>query len=99
MSSRSAVRNRSAVATIPTPRGRVEVIRQQVKGLRGSSGWRWIWVARRAGQQDWREATTAQEAIRRATLLPPRSHASWLIAATTAAERQILSDARGDDRP
>jgi hypothetical protein len=86
MASGSAVRNRSAVISVSTPRGRVEVVRQEMKGLRRDRGWRWFWVARRAGQQD---SSTAKEAIRRATLLPARGQAEWLGAAASAAERQI----------
>jgi hypothetical protein len=55
----SAVRNRSESVTVGTPRGPVEVGRQQVRGLRRNSGWTWFWMARRAGNVDWHEATTS----------------------------------------
>lgn len=71
----TAVRNRSEPAIIATPRGPVEVVRQQMRGLRGGSAWTWSWVARRKGKVDWSEGPTAQEAIRRATLLPARETA------------------------
>ena len=51
-------------------------------------------------QQDWCEATTAKEAIRKATLLPPRKHVGWLDAAAAAAEQQIAAapdKPRGED--
>ena len=38
--------------------------------LRRGSGWTWFWVARRKGKIDWSDGSMAQEAIRRATLLP-----------------------------
>jgi hypothetical protein len=40
----------------------VEVLRQQVQGLRRNSGWSWFWMARRAGHRDWHEAGTAPAA-------------------------------------
>jgi hypothetical protein len=96
MASGNAIRNRSAIVTVATPRGRVEVVRQEMKGLRASLGWTWFWIARRAGQQDWREASTAREAIRRATLLAPKRKVAWLDHAAAAAERQLLTDANAN---
>ena len=64
-----------------------------MKGLRRASGWAWFWIARRAGQQDWCEATTAREAIRRATLMSPRQRAVWLDEAAAAAEQKLLANA------
>ena len=90
MADERAVRNRSARVSVQTPRGRVEIVRQEMRGLRKSLGWRWFWVARRAGQQDWCQASTAREAIRRATLLPPRQHVRWLDDAAAEAEHLIL---------
>jgi hypothetical protein len=78
MSGNSAVRNRSEPVTVLTPRGPVEIVRQEMRGLKRSLGWQWFWLARRRGQQDWREATTALEAIRKAVLLPPRKPPTWL---------------------
>ena len=74
----SSVRNRSEPTTIATPRGAVEVVRQEMRGLRRGSGWTWFWLARRQGKVDWSEASTAQEAIRRATLLPAKKPPGWL---------------------
>jgi hypothetical protein len=54
----SAVRNCSDPVTVDTPRGPVEVMREQVRGLRRNSGWRWFWAARRVGRLDWQEAST-----------------------------------------
>ena len=90
MAAGSAVRNRSQIVTVMTPRGPVEVLRQEVRGLRQGSGWRWFWVARRKGRADWSEASTVNEAIRKATLLPPRKEPTWLREAGSEAERQIV---------
>ena len=75
-----------------TPRGPVEVGRQQVRGLRRGSGWTWFWAARRAGSVDWQEASTPAEAIRRAILLPARKPPEWLRRAAATAEAQVLAD-------
>jgi hypothetical protein len=88
----SAVRNRSETVTVQTPRGAVEVVRQEMRGLQRGSGWTWFWIARRRGQSDWRQASTAREAIRRATLIAPRKPPRWLAEATGSAERQIVVD-------
>jgi hypothetical protein len=48
-----------------------------------------LWLARRKGSGPWSEATTAREAIRKATLLSPSKAPSWLDEAAAAAERQI----------
>ncbi len=61
-----------------TPRGPVEMVRQQVRGLRRNTGWTWFWVARPAGHTDWHEASIPAEAIRRAILLPARKPPVWL---------------------
>jgi len=45
--------NRSETITVPTPRGPVEVVRQQWRSQRPGSRWSWEWLARRAGQRDW----------------------------------------------
>jgi hypothetical protein len=79
--------------TVVTPRGHVEVARQEMRGLRRGSGWRWFWVARRSGKADWCEASTACEVIRRATLLPPRKPPAWLSEVAADAERQIMTTA------
>lgn len=75
-----------------TPRGPVEVVRQEVRGLRRNTGWAWFWVARRAGHVDWHEASTPAEAIRRAILLPARKPPVWLREAAASAEAQLLAD-------
>ena len=85
----SSVRNRSEPTTIATPRGAVEVMRQEMRGLRRGGGWTWFWLARRKGKVDWFEASTAQEAIRRATLLPAKKPPSWLTKAASDADRQL----------
>ena len=95
MASGSAVSNRSDIVTVVTPRGHVEVARQEMRGLRRGSGWRWFWVARRSGKADWCEASTAREVIRKATLLAPRKPPAWLSEVAADAERQIMTAARG----
>jgi hypothetical protein len=85
-----SVANRSAEAvTVPTPRGPVEVVRQQWRSQRPGSRWNWEWLARRAGQRDWKQGTTAREAIRQATLLPPGKQPGWLNAAGDETERGL----------
>ena len=49
----TSVRNRSEPAIIATPRGPVQVVRQEMRGLRRGSGWTWFWLARRKGKVDW----------------------------------------------
>ena len=88
----SAGRNRSEFVTVGTPRGPVEVGRQQVRGLRRNSGWTWFWMARRAGNVDWHEASTPAEAIRRAILLPARKPPVWLREAAATVEQQLLAE-------
>jgi hypothetical protein len=92
----SAVRNRSESVTVGTPRGPVEVMRQEVRGLRRNSGWTWFWAARRAGRQDWHEASTPAEAIRRAILLPAGKPPAWLRQAAATAEARVLADSPPD---
>ena len=92
----SAVRNRSEPVTVRTPRGTVEVMRQEVRGLRRNSGWTWLWSARRAGKLNWHEASTPAEAIRRAILLPARKPPGWLREAAATAEQQLLDDSSSD---
>jgi hypothetical protein len=87
----SAVRNRSETVTLMTPRGEVEVVRQEMRGLRRGSSWRWFWLAHRRGSGGWSEASTAREAIRRAMLLPPRKLPAWLNDAAAQAEREITA--------
>jgi hypothetical protein len=99
--SASAVRNRSEIVTVMTPRGPVDVVRQEVRGIRQAKSWAWFWIARRKGRSDWSEASTAREAIRMATLLPPRKPPSWLLEAALEAERKIMGpvDAEPPDVP
>jgi hypothetical protein len=88
----SAVRNRSEIVTVATPRGQIEIARQETRGLRRESSWSWFWLARRRGSVDWREASTAREAIRRATLLPAGKSPAWLNEAAAEAERQLAAE-------
>jgi len=95
----SAVRNRSETVTVPTPRGDVEVVRQESRGLRRGSSWTWFWLARRSGNSGWSEASTAREAIRRAMLLPPRKLPGWLHGVAAEAERELTAPETEDDTP
>src|SRR5438105_10256740 len=45
----SSVRNRSDTVTVETPRGPVEVVRQQWRTQQPRGKWRWEWLARRQG--------------------------------------------------
>ena len=54
------------------------MVRQQWRSQRAGSRWQWEWLARRGGQRDWKQGTTAREAIRQATLLPPGKQPGWL---------------------
>jgi hypothetical protein len=80
---------RSETVTVVTPRGEVELVRQEIRGLRRASSWTWFWLARRRGSVAWSEASTAREAIRRAMLVPPRKLPAWLNAAAAQAEREL----------
>jgi hypothetical protein len=84
-----AVAHRSAPLTITTPRGSVEVVRQQWRSQRAGSRWQWEWLARRGGQRDRKQGTTAREAIRQATLLSPGKKPGWLASAVDEAERGL----------
>jgi hypothetical protein len=84
-----AVANRSESLSVNTPRGPVEVVRQQWRSQRAGSRWQWEWLARRGGPRDWKQGTTAREAIRQATLLSPGKQPGWLTAAVEAAERGL----------
>lgn len=68
----------------------MEIVRQEMHGLQRNLGWRWFWLARRRGKQNWHDGTTAREAIRKAVLLPPRKPPDWLTEAAATAERQLL---------
>lgn len=88
----SSVRDRSKIVAVPTPRGGVQVARQEKRGLDQSLGWRMFWFAQRVGQRNWQEATTPEEAIRRAVLLPPRKPPRWLAEVAATAERLITAE-------
>jgi hypothetical protein len=84
-----SVANRSEAITVPTQRGPVEVVRQQWRSQRRGSRWKWEWLARRAGRRDWRQGTTAREAIRQAALLPPGKQPKWLLDAAALASAEL----------
>jgi hypothetical protein len=85
----STDRNRSEVVTVQTPRGAVDVMHQESRGLGRRSGWHNFWLARRVGKPGWAQATTPREAIRRAMLLPPGKTPGWLKVAAAEAERRL----------
>jgi hypothetical protein len=87
----SAVRDRSRTVTVVTPRGEVEVLRQEMRGLSRRSSWTWFWLARRRGSGGWSEASTAREAIRRAVLMPPRELPAWLNEAAAQADHELTA--------
>ena len=86
-----AVRNRSEIITVSTPRGPLQVVRQEMQGLKRRRSWTWFWRARREGKTDWSEASTAVEAIRRATLVGPGKFPSWLNDVGRQAERALAA--------
>ena len=88
MAGRSAA-NRSETVTVPTPRGPVEVVRQQWRSQCPGSRWSWEWLARRAGQRDWRQGSTAREAIRQAVLRAPSKQPKWLLDAAAITSTQL----------
>ena len=85
----SADRNRSEVVTVQPPRGVVDVMRQENRGIGKRSGWQKFWLARLTGKPGWAQATTPREAIRRATLLPAGKTPGWLKVAAAEAERKL----------
>jgi hypothetical protein len=74
----------------------VEVVRQEMRGMRRGASWTWFWMARRAGNVDWHEASTPAEAIRRAILLPARKPPAWLRDAAAKADELLLADGGHD---
>lgn len=84
-----AVANRSERSTVTTPRGPVEVVRQQWRSQRAGSRWEWEWLARRRGQRDWRQGATAREAIRQATMLPAGRQPGWLLETAARATKEL----------
>jgi len=87
----SAARNRSQIVTVQTPRGSVDVMHQEMCGIRKSLGWQLFWLARRRGTQNWTQATTPREAIRRATLHSPGKPPAWLVRAAAEAVDALAS--------
>jgi len=88
MSGRS-VANRSETISVPTPRGQVEVVRQQWRSRRPGSPWNWEWLARRLGQRDWPRGSTAREAIRQAVPLAPGKQPKRLPDAAARASAEL----------
>jgi hypothetical protein len=86
-----SVANRSETVTGPTPRRPVEVVRQQWRSQRPGSRWNWEWLARRVGQRDWRQGSTAREAIRQAVLLAAGKQPKCLLDAAASAST-LLED-------
>ena len=86
-----AVRNRSEIITVSTPRGPLQVVRQEMQGLKRGRSWTWFWRARREGKTDWSKASTAVEAFCRATLVGPGKFPSWLNDVGRQAERALAA--------
>jgi hypothetical protein len=87
-----AIRNRSPIVSTSSPRGRVDAAYQERKGLRHSSSWSPVYLARRANTHDWHDGTTLREAVCKALLLPKSGKTpTWLGAVTTALEQQLAS--------
>ena len=84
-----SVANRSETISVPTPRGQVEVVRKQWRSQRPGSPWNWEWLARGVGQRDWRQGSTAREAIRQAVLLAPAKQPKWLLDAAARASAEL----------
>ena len=84
-----SVANRSETVTVATPRGRSRWCASSGARSVPGVGWQWEWLARRGGQRDWKQGSTAREAIRQATLLPPGKQPGWLTAAVAEAERGL----------
>lgn len=84
-----SVSKRSELVTVQTPRGAVEIARQQWRSQRAKATWEWVWVARRRGQADWRRGANALEAIRQATLMRPGKQPAWLLEAAQKAEQEL----------
>jgi hypothetical protein len=71
------------------PRGQVEVVRQPSRSQRPGSPWNREWLARRVGQGDRRQGSTAREAIRQAVLLEPGKQPKWLLDAADRASAEL----------
>jgi hypothetical protein len=69
------------------------VVRQQWRSQRAGSRWEWEWLARRGGQRDWKQGSTAREAMRQATLLAAGKQPGWLTAAVAETERGPITQA------
>ena len=93
----SAVRNRSEIFTLLTPRGPVQVAHQQWRSHRAKSRWEEVWVARRRGQLDWRQSPSAREAIGQALLLAAGKHPAWLLEVAERAQRELGSRRAAED--
>lgn len=91
----SSVANRSEIVTVTTPRGAIEIVHQQWRSHRPDSTWEQVWLARRRGQRDWRQGTSAREALRHAALLPSGKQPAWLSEAGRVRRGRDLEHGRG----
>lgn len=80
---------RSETLTVSLRGDPVEVVRQQWRSQRPGSRWNWEWPARRGGRRDWRQGSTAREAIRQALLLAPAKQPKWLLDAAARASTEL----------
>ena len=81
--------NGSKIVTVLTPSGEIEVARRRRRSDRPNSEWEWVWIARRAGETDWRSGASAREAIGLATGLEAGAWPGWLAEAAGKAEREL----------
>ncbi len=84
-----SVGNRSESVTVPASGRSVEVVRQQWRAELPGSPWNWEWLARRVGQHNWRQRSTAREAIRKAVLRAPVKQPKWLLDAGDRASAEL----------
>lgn len=87
MSGRSAA-NRSETVIVPTQGDRSRSCASNCAQRQGSR-WNWEWLARRVGQRDWRQGSTAREAIRQAVLLTPGKQPKRLLDAAARASAEL----------
>ena len=84
-----SVANRSETVTVPASGGSVEVVRRQWRSERPVRPWNSEWLARRVGQRDRRQRSTAGETIRKAVLLASGKRPKWLLDTADRASAEL----------
>ena len=74
-----------------SPRGEVEVVRQQWRSQNSNSRWEWEWSPDATAVGRCGEPSSAREAIRQATLLAAGKQPAWLAQAAAQGERELSS--------